>query len=92
MKIYVDWENNAVMSQKDYDEWIAKGAEEIGNDELSRYLESYYDFEEVFSFTKAQKEKVYGEYMEHVKDLFLEESSIDCYEVDPKTEAVKWFG
>ena len=72
VKVYVNWEEQEILSESEFSEMIAnKTKEKIDDDyELNHFLEyqSTYSYSEVFRLTAKEKDKIYKEFQEYCRE------------------------
>lgn len=77
VKVYVNWENQQVLGEKEFDELIAdKIKNKIDDDyELNNFLEweKSYTLSEVFDFTEADKKMIMEEFRKYCEEGAEEE-------------------
>lgn len=71
IKIFVDWQNEEIVTKEEYDEWARKMAEElrINDSNFYKFLEKNYSHSELWEADEEQRAKI----MEHWTDKCLED-------------------
>jgi hypothetical protein len=65
--VYVDWNENTILSEKDFEKEILNEADESFNDSdcFDEWLTNNFDPSEVFNFTEAEKETQRARFKEY---------------------------
>lgn len=71
VKVYINWEEEEVLSEKEYDAKVAEKAKEIAEDmdELSEFLDDCYTTGSVYRFTPEERAEVDKRFAKHCKEL-----------------------
>lgn len=75
--IYVNWDENIILSKASFEKKVLSETDEKFNDSdfFNEWLSCYFDFSEVFNFTESEKEvqrKKFKEYcLEYIRDYLL---------------------
>ena len=64
--IYIDWDEEKVYTQRDFEEMIAEDVSETmsNKDNFSDWLEECFSAREIFNFTPEQKKQVFDKWRE----------------------------
>lgn len=88
IKVYVDWKNQEILSEKDYNEFKDRKVNEIADNyfedkyEFNEFLtDNDYDYADIFNMTDKEKEEVKEKWKAQCKDS-AEEAFGDEYDYD----------
>ena len=70
VKVYIDWEAEEVLSEKEYTDKVNEKMKEIMEDEseLSEFLDDNYSTGKVYRFTAKERAEVDKRFAEHCKE------------------------